>query len=41
MLPIRVTTYDARHQLQETYSFKDLQLNVGLTDDDFDPQVLW
>lgn len=41
LLPIRVTTYDARHQLQETYSFKDLQLNVGLTDDDFDPQVLW
>lgn len=41
LLPIRVITYDARHQLQETYSFKDLQLNVGLTDDDFDPQVLW
>lgn len=41
LLPIRVITYDARHRLQETYSFKDLRLNVGLTDDDFDPQVLW
>ena len=41
LLPIRVVTYDAHHQLQETYSFKDVQLNVGLTDDDFDPQVLW
>jgi len=40
-LPVRVITYDRRHQLQEVYSFKDLQLNVGLTDDDFDPQVLW
>lgn len=41
LLPIRVITYDARHRLQETYSFKDLRLNLGLTDDDFDPQVLW
>jgi len=41
LLPIRVITYDARLQLLETYSFKDLRLNVGLTDDDFDPQKLW
>lgn len=41
LLPIRVTTYDAHHQLQETYSFKDLELNVGLTDADFDPRALW
>jgi len=41
LLPIRVITYDSSHQLQEAYDFKDLQLNVGLTDDDFDPQILW
>jgi len=41
LLPIRVITYDCRHQLQETYTFKDLRVNVGLTDDDFDPQLLW
>ena len=41
LLPVRVITYDGRHQLQETYSFRDLRLNVGLTDSDFDPQVLW
>jgi len=41
LLPIRVVTYDAFHQLQETYSFQDLALNVGLTDADFDPRALW
>jgi hypothetical protein len=41
LLPIRVITYNAFHQLQETYSFKDLKLNVGLTDDDFDPRAVW
>jgi hypothetical protein len=41
LLPIRVATYDADFQLLETYSFSKLRLNVGLTDDDFDPQKLW
>jgi hypothetical protein len=41
LLPIRIATYDARHQFLEAYSFKDLELNVGLTDADFDPRALW
>jgi outer membrane lipoprotein-sorting protein len=36
-LPIRVTVWDAEGELLEDYTFRDLKLNVGLSDGDFSP----
>lgn len=36
-LPIQIAVYDAEDRLLEQYGYEDLQLDVGLTDRDFDP----
>ncbi|MBL9103056.1 MAG: DUF1571 domain-containing protein [Myxococcales bacterium] len=36
-LPSRVRVWDARDQLLEDYEYRDLRINVGLRDADFDP----
>ncbi len=36
-LPIRNISYDWDHTLSDLYYYKDLKLNQGLTDKDFDP----
>ncbi|KAF0234146.1 MAG: hypothetical protein FD177_1058 [Desulfovibrionaceae bacterium] len=35
MLPVGITCYDDKGQLQEQYGYKDLKVNVGLTENDF------
>jgi len=35
MLPVGITCYDEKGQLQEQYGYKDLKVNVGLTENDF------
>ena len=40
-LPVRVATYDKDGQLCETYWYRDLKINVGLKDNDFDPAEIW
>ncbi len=43
-VPIRYTAYDwpsvpgSRPEVIEAYTYKDLKVNVGLTDQDFDPK---
>jgi len=37
-LPIRIVVYNWEDELVERYSFKDLALNVGLTEEDFKPR---
>ena len=36
-LPVKVTIYDESDALTEEYMFHQLSINVGLTDQDFDP----
>ena len=36
-LPNRVRIWDDQNQLLEEYSYKNLRINVGLDDQDFDP----
>ncbi len=36
-LPLRIEIYDAADRLMEQYGYEELQVNVGLTDLDFDP----
>ena len=36
-LPIQIAIYDAEDRLTEKYGYEHLQLNVGLTDLDFEP----
>lgn len=36
-LPVKATTWDWAGKLYETYSYKDIKLNVGLSPKDFDP----
>ncbi|HRZ86435.1 MAG TPA: DUF1571 domain-containing protein [bacterium] len=36
-LPVRIVTYDWNDELLEQYSFRDIRLNPGLPDADFDP----
>ena len=35
MLPVGITCYDDKGDLQEQYGYKDLKVNVGLTENDF------
>jgi outer membrane lipoprotein-sorting protein len=37
-LPIRIVVYDWSDEEVERYSFRDLKVNVGLTEDDFNPR---
>jgi len=37
-LPIRMLFYNWRNELLESYAYKNLELNCGLTDIDFDPK---
>jgi len=37
-LPIKAAVYDERGRLYESFEFRDLKVNVGLTDFDFDPR---
>ncbi len=36
-MPVRATTWDWRGRLYETYSYREMKYNVGLTRKDFDP----
>ena len=36
-LPIQIAIYDAENRLLEQYGYEHLQLNVGLSEVDFDP----
>lgn len=36
-VPIKVSIYDALDALAEEYVFHQISINVGLTDQDFDP----
>lgn len=36
-LPLKVSIYDGSGELVEAYEFHDLKINVGLSDDDFNP----
>ncbi len=36
-LPLRIEIYDAGDRLMEQYGYEELQVNVGLSDRDFDP----
>ena len=36
-LPLRIEIYDTGDRLMEQYGYEDLQVNVGLSDLDFDP----
>jgi hypothetical protein len=36
-LPLRIEIYDAEDRLMEQYGYEDLQVNVGLSELDFDP----
>ncbi len=38
LLPARIEIFDAQDQLYERYVYRDVRLNVGLTDLDFDPE---
>ncbi|MEJ2129222.1 MAG: DUF1571 domain-containing protein [Woeseiaceae bacterium] len=38
LLPTRIEIFDASGKLYERYNYSDVQINVGLTDLDFDPQ---
>ena len=38
LLPVAISMWDARGELQGSYIYKDLRLNVGLTDEDFSPE---
>ena len=38
LLPQRIEIFDAEGRLYERYTYRDLQLNIGLTDLDFDPE---
>jgi len=38
LLPVAISMWDARGELQGCYIYKDLRLNVGLTDEDFSPE---
>jgi len=38
VLPIRIEVFGWKQELLEKYYYEDLQLNVGLTEEDFDPQ---
>lgn len=40
-LPVLVTTWDENGHEVEYYCYDRLQLNVGLNDDDFNPDKLW
>jgi outer membrane lipoprotein-sorting protein len=37
-VPIKIQIYDSGDQLVESYGYENLNLNAGLTDDDFDPK---
>jgi hypothetical protein len=37
VLPIKIEAYGWKQELLEEYYYEDLQLNVGLTEEDFDP----
>ena len=37
LLPVSVTIYDSAGELLEKYGYREVKLNVGLTDRDFDP----
>jgi outer membrane lipoprotein-sorting protein len=37
-LPIYVEIFDWQNELVERYGYRDLRLNPGLTDADFDPK---
>ena len=36
-LPVSVTIFDWSESLVEEYVFRDLKINVGFTENDFDP----
>lgn len=38
LLPVRIEIYDANDALYERYAYRDVRLNIGLTDLDFDPE---
>ena len=38
MLPLKVTVYDCSGNLYEEYTFHNLKLNVGWSEEDFDPE---
>ncbi len=38
LLPLKVSVYDWSDTLYEEYTFHDLKINVGLNEDDFDPE---
>ena len=38
LLPILITSYDGDGLLVESYRYRDIKTNVGLTDADFDPE---
>lgn len=40
-LPLRVWSTDAGGGLVERYEYRDIDFNVGLSDDDFDPDEIW
>ncbi|MBN2223845.1 MAG: DUF1571 domain-containing protein [Deltaproteobacteria bacterium] len=37
LFPVSITSYDADGSLLESYNYRDIKTNVGLTDADFDP----
>lgn len=41
MLPTRVAIYDKKGKLLEAYGYRDVKLNPGLKDDDFDPEKVF
>ena len=38
LLPVHIEIFDANGELYERYRYRDVQLNIGLTDLDFDPE---
>ena len=38
LLPTRIEIFDANDELYERYVYRDVRLNIGLTDLDFDPE---
>lgn len=38
VLPVRIEVYGWKQELLESYYYENLRLNVGLTEEDFDPQ---
>jgi hypothetical protein len=38
LLPVSITSYDADGSLLESYNYRDIKTNVGLTDADFSPE---